>query len=172
MDLPPDLEETLAEVADVAADASEPWWIIGSAAAALHGAHVTDIRDIDLMMSPADARQFLQRVGVPSTPDTGHLKFRSKVFGTWRMPPLPVEIFAGFSLADSEGWRPVLLQTRQAESVAGRTLYVPSKSELRELLLSFGRPKDLERVRQLDSISGAAIPPAPAQPPDPHRSSS
>lgn len=171
MDLPPDLEKTLAEVADLAADASEPWWIIGSAAVALHGARVANIRDIDLMMSRADARHFLERAGVMSTPDTGHPKFRSEVFGTWRMPPLPVEIFAGFSLADSEGWRPVLLQTRQAVSVAGRTLYVPSKTELRELLLSFGRPKDLERVGQLDSISGPGIASAPAQPPDPHRSS-
>jgi len=172
MDLSPDLEETLAEVGDLAADASEPWWIIGSAAVALHGARVANVRDIDLMMSRADARHFLERVGVLSTPDTGHPKFRSEVFGTWRRPPLPVEIFAGFSLTDSEGWRPVLLQTRQAVSVAGRTLYVPSKDELRELLLSFGRPKDLERVGQLDSISGPGIAFEPTQPPDPHRSSS
>jgi hypothetical protein len=172
MNLPPDLEGTLAEVADVAADASEPWWIIGSTAVALHGAHVADIRDVDLMMSLADARHFLRRVGVVSTPDTGHPKFRSEVFGTWRAPPLPVEIFAGFRLADSAGWNPVAFQTRQAVSAAGRTLYVPSKNELRELLLSFGRPKDLERVRQLDSISAPAPGPAPVQPHDPHRSSS
>lgn len=149
MVLPPGLEETLAEVADIAADTSEPWWIIGSAAIALHGASVTDIRDVDLMMSLADARHFLERVGVQSTPDTGHPKFRSEVFGTWRTPPLPVEIFAGFHLADSEGWRPVVLQTRQPVSVQGRTLYVPSKNELRELLLLFGRPKDLDRARLL-----------------------
>ena len=42
MDLSPDLEETLAEVGDLAADASEPWWIIGSAAVALHGARVAN----------------------------------------------------------------------------------------------------------------------------------
>lgn len=159
-------------LADVVADASEPWWIIGSAAVALHGAQVTDIRDVDLMMGLSDARHFLQRLGVQSKPDTGHPKFRSEIFGTWRMPPLPVEIFAGFSLADSEGWTPVVLQTRQAVSVAGSTLYVPSKKELRELLLSFGRPKDLERVRQLDSISAPAPGPAPVQLHDPHRSSS
>ena len=172
MDLPPDLEETLAEVADIAADASKPWWIIGSAAVALHGVSVADIRDVDLMMCLADARQFLQRVGVLSTPDTGHAKFRSEVFGTWRMPPLPVEVFAGFELADSQGWRPVVLQTRQAVRVAGRTLYVPPKDELRELLLSFGRAKDLDRARLLNSIRGSATVPAPARLPDPHRSSS
>jgi hypothetical protein len=160
VDLPPDLEETLAMLADVVADASEPWWIIGSAAVALHGAPVTDIRDVDLMMGLSDARHFLQRLGVESKPDTGHPKFRSEIFGTWRMPQLPVEIFAGFTLADVGGWRPVALRTRRAIGVGGCTLYVPSKDELRQLLLSFGRPKDLERVRQMDAISGPAIPPA------------
>ncbi|HEX6661198.1 MAG TPA: hypothetical protein VF067_04950 [Sphingomicrobium sp.] len=159
-------------VADIAAGASEPWWIIGSAAVALHGAPVTGIHDVDVIMGPADARYVLERADVPSTTDTNHPQFRSKVFGTWRDPPLPVEVFAGFSLADSKGWHPVLLESRQAVSVAGRTLYVPSIGELHRLLLSFGRPKDLDRARLLASLSAAELPPAPAQPPDPHRSSS
>ena len=149
MDLPPGLEETLAKVADVAAKASEPWWIIGSAAVALHGAVVPDVRDIDLMMGLADARRLLDRLGLQPEPDSHHPQFRSELFAVWRERPLPVEVFANFSLADSEGWRPVVLQTRQAVSVQGRTLYVPSKHELRELLLSFGRPKDLDRARLL-----------------------
>ena len=171
--MPPDLENALAMLTDVVEEeTSEPWWIIGSAAVALHGAVVADIRDVDLMMGLADARRLLAQLGLQPEPDSHHPQFHSEVFGIWREPPLPVEIFADFRLADSEGWRPVVLQTRQAVSVAGRTLYVPSKSELRKLLLSFGRPKDLERVRQLESISGAGIPPGPTQPPDPHRSSS
>jgi hypothetical protein len=171
MDLPPDLEETLVQVADAAADASEPWWIIGSAAVALHGAF-TEVRDVDLVMGLDDARNVLRRLGVPSMPDTEHPKFRSEVFGTWRKPPLPVEIFAGFRLADTEGWRPVVMQTRAAIRVARRTLYVPSIDELHDLLLTFGRPKDLERARLLHAVSVAATPSAPAQPPDRRRSSS
>jgi len=169
MDLPPGLEETLAEVAQVAADASEPWWIIGSAAVALHGAG-TGVRDVDLMMGIADARHFLQRVGALPTPDTDHPQFRSIVFGTWLEPPLPVEVFAGFSLANPGGWHPVTLRTRESVSIQGRTLYVPSIDELHDLLLTFGRPKDLERARLLESISGISS--GSMQPPDPHRSSS
>jgi len=172
MDLPPHLEATLAIVADAAADAREPWWIIGSAAVALHGAVVTEIRDIDLMMGLRDAQRLLARLGLPPEPDSHHPQFRSELFAVWREPPLPVEIFAGFSLADSGDWHPVMLQTREPKSVRGRTFYVPSIDELHALLLTFGRPKDLERARLLNSISGAGLPPAPAQPPDPHRSSS
>jgi len=173
MNLFPDLEATLARLADVVeGETSEPWWIIGSAAVALHGAVVADIRDIDLMMGLADARLLLARLGLQPEPDSHHPQFRSDLFAVWRELPLPVEVFAGFRLADSEGWRPVVLQTRQGVSVQGRTLYVPSKNELHDLLLSFGRPKDLERARLLRSFSGLTTPPAPAQLPDPHRSSS
>lgn len=173
MNLTPDLETTLAGLADaVGAETSEPWWIIGSAAVAVHGAAVADIRDVDLMMGLADARRLLVRLGLQPEPDSDHAQFRSQLFAVWREPPLPVEVFAGFSLAYSKGWRPVILQTREAVSVLGRQLYVPSQDELHELLLSFGRPKDLARARLLRSVSEQATRSAQGQRPDRHRSSS
>ena len=148
MNLPPDLEKTLTMIAYITADASEPWWIIASAAVVLHGVD-TSVADVDLLMNSGDALRALERLGVPSIPDTDHAQFRSKVFGTWRDPPLPVEIFADFSIAEGGGWRRVTLQTREPATVAGRTLFVPAREELHALLVSFGRPKDLERARLL-----------------------
>jgi hypothetical protein len=145
----PDLEKTLAMIADVSAAATEPWWIIASAAVVLHGANTT-VADVDLLMGSTDARRILENLGVSSIPDTGHPQFRSKIFGTWREPPLPVEIFADFSLRAAKGWRSIRLETRERIEVAGRALFVPSKEELRSLLLSFGRAKDLERASLLD----------------------
>jgi hypothetical protein len=142
----------LAKVADAAAEASEPWWIIGSAAVALLGATVREIRDVDLMMSEADARHLVARIGISPATDRGYSQFRSAVFATWREPPLPVEVFGGFHLRSPEGWDSVTLRTRETVTVAGRTLFVPSRSELEGLLLSFGRPKDLERARSLRGI--------------------
>lgn len=135
--------------ADLAAEASEPWWIIGSAAVALHGAPVPKVRDVDLMMGQNDARRFLASVGVAPEPASAHPQFRSVVFGTWRDPPLPVEVFGDFSLATAHGWRPVRLHSHERLTVAGRTLFVPSARELEALLLSFGRGKDLERASLL-----------------------
>jgi hypothetical protein len=156
-------------VADVAADSSEPWWIIGSAAVALHGAPAPAVRDIDLLMEPADARHFLARVGAPSDPGRDHPQFRSAVFGTWREPPLPVEIFADFRIRGADGWRRIRLESREAVSVAGRTVFVPSSAELHALLLSFGRPKDVERARLLAPPNAAAGRPAPGPSPGRHR---
>ena len=172
--LTPALHKTLTMVADLAEDAAEPWWIIGSAAVALHGASIGDVRDVDLLMDAADATRILERLGLASAPDSAHPQFRSSVFGIWSAPPLPVEIFAGFRLASEAGQRPVRFRTRHAIHVSGRTLFVPSRRELHALLLSFGRPKDLERARLLvaSEPNAPAARPAPAPWPSRPRSSS
>ncbi len=144
------LTETLGMLAQAAARAAEPWWIIGSTAVALHGGAVARVKDVDLMMSPGDAEEFLRRVGVQPRRGSGDERFRSAVFGVWTQPPLAVEAFGGFELLSGGAWRPVALSTRQAVTVGGAQLFVPSRDELVRLLKSFGRPKDLERSRLLD----------------------
>jgi hypothetical protein len=152
-----ELGQTLAMVAAAAEDAAQPWWIIGSTAMALHGipsawlgTGAAHAKDVDLMMSAADAERLLRRVGGELRDAGGSDRFRSAVFGLWRAPPIPVEVFGGFSLAERGGWREVTLATRQAVTVAGARVFVPSREELVRLLRAFGRPKDLERARVLE----------------------
>ena len=144
------LAETFAMVAEAASGASSPWWIIGSAAVVLHGCCVPHVRDVDLLMSAADAEQLLRRVGGRLRPTDTDPRFRSRVFGNWDAP-VPVEVFGGFALATPQGWRDVFLSTRKPVTIAGRKLFVPSADELVPLLHSFGRAKDLERARILES---------------------
>jgi hypothetical protein len=142
----PGLRQSLERTAALAADATDPWWIIGSAAVLLHGGDVGRVKDIDLMMSSRDAESFLRRAGVEPKRGKASDRFRSTVFGTWSAPPVPVEVFGGFELATDGGWRPVVLTSRQAVSVGHAQVFVPSASELVRLLHSFGRPKDVERA--------------------------
>jgi hypothetical protein len=143
------LAGTLAMVAEAAQGAADRWWIIGSAAVALHGGDVPKVKDVDLMMSTRDAEAFLSRVGGERRRADASAQFRSQVFGVWKEPPIPVEVFGGFGVAADAGWREVSLSTREPVSVAGTQVYVPSAEELVRLLHSFGRPKDLERARLL-----------------------
>ena len=62
---------------------------------------------------------------------------------------MPIEVFGGFQLATDGDWRTVTFSTREAVEVEGARLFVPSTDELRELLHSFGRPKDLHRAKLL-----------------------
>lgn len=103
------------------ASASDDWWIIGSAAVALHGAAPVTVADIDVLCSERDARAVVAR---------------------WTGLPLAVEFMAGFRVRGAV----VALTTRELVRVAGGVVAVPSREELRALLVSFGREKDLVRA--------------------------
>lgn len=136
-------------LAELAAPATDHWWVIGSAAVALHGAPIDDVGDVDLLMSGRDAKTALIRAGVEPRAGQATDLFRSAVFGTWNDPPLPVEIFGDFEFAGAGGWSRVLPKTRQPVAISTCTLFVPSAPELRQMLIGLGRPKDLARARLL-----------------------
>ncbi|MFD1786568.1 hypothetical protein ACFSC3_03180 [Sphingomonas floccifaciens] len=151
MAIPEPLAITLAMIAQGARAAEDDWWIIGSAAVALHGAFVTPLKDVDVMMSYRDAERFLTDVnGDRIVPEPSAL-FQSDIFGVWTAPPIPVEIFGGFRLACNEGWQSIGFTTRLAMAVDGGQIYIPGIDDLRGLLRSFGRPKDLERLRLIEA---------------------
>lgn len=151
MPLPTHLHDTLLEVARLTGGARDPWWVIGSAAVALHDAPVANIADVDLLMSVADARLVLRSVGNDPVQGRPDALFRSALFGTWDGAPLPIEIMSGLEVAGAAGWRLVQPESRVAVEVDDITLYLPSRPELVAILESFGRPKDLERARLLRS---------------------
>ena len=147
--LPPDLRQTLAMVAHAMREARDPWWVISSAAVALHGVAAVTVADVDVVTSVDDARRVMTRLGVVPARESASLMFRSAVFGRWTAPPLMVEIMAGFHVANAAGWTEVIPRTRVPILVEEAIVYVPDRVELAEMLRLFGRPKDLERVRLL-----------------------
>jgi hypothetical protein len=100
-------------------------------------------------MSALDAETFLR--GVCEVPRVGASSdlFKSEVFGIWTQPPIPVEVMGGFSVRNGAGWREVAPTSREAVSLAGTAVFVPSAEELVTILLSFGRPKDRERAAMM-----------------------
>ncbi|WP_380778906.1 hypothetical protein [Sphingomonas sp. R86520] len=144
-----DLGETLVMVATTMRDARNPWWVIASAAVALHGVTSIAVGDVDVVTSVGGARRLMARLGVVPIEDDASSLFRSTVFGRWETPPLVVEIMAGFHVATAAGWTEVLPRTRVPIFVEGCAIYVPERAELAGMLRLFGRPKDLERARLL-----------------------
>lgn len=148
--LPVALVETLAAVADLLAAARHPWWMIGSAAVALHGAAV-DVADVDVLLAEDDARDILRSSGLRPCPGQPDRQFQSTLFARWQDPPLMVEFMSGLQIAAPHGWTLITLSTRVPVAVGGATLFVPSRAELHQLLLRFGRAKDLTRATLLGS---------------------
>jgi hypothetical protein len=147
--LSPAARRTLVLLAKRLDLARDPWWLIGGAAAALHGVGSGDLADIDVIMSAADASTLLEALGVPPEPDGGSALFRSEVFGRWREPPTSVDIMGGFQVCADGLWRPVQPATRKAVVIGERTLYAPERRELIAMLRLFGRPKDIVRAEAL-----------------------
>jgi hypothetical protein len=153
MTLSPALSTSLKAIGTIMDQALEPWWIIASAAVALHGADPGHVADVDLLLSVADARRILPAIGVEPRPGTPHSVFRSSVFGTWTGTALPVEFMADFQRRWGEAWLPVRPATRQAVEIQGAVVFVPERTELQAMLAAFGRPKDMERARRLAAVA-------------------
>jgi hypothetical protein len=144
-----DLRKTLVMTADAMRDAQDPWWVISSAAVALHGVTPIAVGDVDVLVGVGDAQRLMKKLGVVPIEDGASAMFRSTLFGQWETPPLVVEIMAGFHVATGAGWTEVMPRTRVPIMVEGSVVYVPDRAELARMLRLFGRPKDLERIRLL-----------------------
>lgn len=131
------------------AAAREPWWIIGSAAVALHGGDPGGIADVDVITSRRDLEALYRRLPLTNTPDTSKSMFVSDLFGRWSEPALEVEFMTGLKLRIGDRWEPVQPQTRVAVKSDGTIVYVPEKAELIAILQRFGREKDLRRAETL-----------------------
>jgi len=144
--------ETLLQVSEAARSFESPWWIIGSAAARLVGAEISDMRDIDLLADENDVRRLLAvwpgEAAVDVRPDP---QFRSRIFRRFEFMPAPVEAFGGFEMCVDGDWRTVRPKTRLA--VAG--VFVPDALEQIELLTLMARPKDAPRVAALRRVLAA-----------------
>lgn len=124
------------------ADAEAEWWIIGSAAVALHGVDPGPILDVDVLLGVADATRLLPMLGMPVSPGRPDDRFRSTIFARWTAPPLPVEFMAGLELRDDGGWQAVLPRSR----IALGEVFAPDRADLITILHRFGRDKDLRRA--------------------------
>ena len=142
-----DVAIALAAVAEEMRLARDPWWVIGSAAVALHGA-VTDVADVDLLVSERDALALIGRLGLLAERLDPHPLFRSQVFARWRRSDREVEIMGGLAVAVEGAWQPVLPASRM--TIGG--VSVPDRRELSHILATFGREKDLERRRLLAAL--------------------
>ncbi|MEO1969791.1 MAG: hypothetical protein ABGW87_13900 [Sphingomonadaceae bacterium] len=141
--------DSLARLAEVMADARDPWWIIGSAAVKLLGGEPGRIADIDVIVSRCDLEALYQRIPLRDARDAGKAIFRSERFGLWNAPELPIEFMAGLEVLNEGSWLKVQPQTRQQIFTRNTALYVPEAAEMIGILISFGRDKDYRRAATL-----------------------
>ena len=123
----------------------DSWVLIGSAAMALHGVDIGLVDDIDVMMSPDDARRLLPACdGVICTGGVQG-RFCSEVYFSFPVDAWRVEVMAGMNVRTKLGWEPVGMPDAVPHQIDGEFVNLPSLVALAELCTRFGRPKDLVR---------------------------
>lgn len=134
-------------LAELLRDAREPWWIIGSVAVELHGTQAGSIRDIDVLLGNGDAERYFRLLKLSNVAETADPLFRSDLFAAWTETPVTIELMAGLKVKRAGAWQALTIQSREE---AREGLFVPARAELRDILISFGRDKDLQRAAALD----------------------
>lgn len=124
----------------------DDYWIISSAAVALHIQQDIGAADIDLLVSRADGHKLMQQYRLTNQADQRHALFRSSLLLQYHEFALPVEIMAELTVKSGSGWQPIRPQSRQQIMTGGNFFFLPDREELAAMLACFGRPKDLERL--------------------------
>lgn len=145
----PDLAAGLKAVAAAMAGTPDDWWIIGSAAVALHGGSPLTVADIDVLVSRETALRLAGLWGATPYPPGDHVLFRSAVHFEHQLGDATVDVMAELEVNGEMGWSLLRPRTRVPMPVDEAMLYAPDRTELVEVLERFRRPKDLERAMLL-----------------------
>lgn len=154
----PELSETLCSVAEGMASFPSGWWIIGSAAVALHGIDAGTVHDVDLLIEAGLVEEVFDRLGVVPLAMPPDSLFRSTAFARWNALSVAVELMAGFEVAVCGEWQRIELRSRQQIITAAGMLFVPDRQELLDLFRLFGRTKDGPRIRALAASLATSAP--------------
>ena len=142
------LANALAELGKAMRRAEDPWWLIGSAAMALHGADVS-VADIDLMVSVDDAdRLFGGCVGRGRQSDL----FRPERHGAWMASGMVVDVMARLEVRSNDRWVAVAPPAREALRLGDIDLFTPGAAGPLALCRLFGRPEDRQRAALLEAL--------------------
>lgn len=152
MPLNADLASTLGGLSKLLGHCHDNYWIISSAAVALHIDQDIQTADVDLLVSIRDAKGLMQQLGLYNGADQHDPLFHSEILLRYDELPLPVEVMAGFAVKAGNEWRPIWPQTRERISFGDNPFFVPDRSELSAMLALFGRPKDLARLALLSAL--------------------
>ena len=140
---------SLGRLAQAMSGARDDWWVIGSAAVALHGGEPGTIADIDVIVSRRDLDALYARLPLSNSPDDSKPMFRSELFGLWSEPPIAVEFMTGLDVRVGEEWFRIEPVTRTRVSHGDCEVFAPEIDELVTILEIFGREKDLDRAATL-----------------------
>ena len=147
----PELDETLAYLDGLAEQAGVTPVLFGTAVLELLGVGDFRANDLDVIVSPEEARKLAMAVGVDPGDESGNDKFRSIVHLHLDGAPLIVDVMAGMSIHVAGDWVRYEVDEVMDIQVAGRRVRMASLGDLRRFYRLAGRAKDAAKIAALDA---------------------
>jgi len=144
---------TLVEASHSLQLLKDNYYIIGSAALSLSGTKLDEMHDIDLLASTRDAiflrKEWANRFIEGNTAKDNEL-FTSE-FARYKFSVLDIEIMGDLNVYKNGIW--VRLEITESETVdeGGFEIQIPTLEEQKRILRLFGRQKDMQRLKLIDS---------------------
>jgi hypothetical protein len=135
---------------------TDPWCIIGSAAARLAGVE-TVVADIDVLCTRRDAGALMhwERQRDHDFVPTASDRFRSN-FARFHITALPIEVMGDLELCIAGAWQRLQVRHLDERNFDGLCIPIPTVEEQIRILESFGRAKDHERTVLLRGLANEA----------------
>jgi len=131
--------------------AHNPWWVIGPAAVALHGADVGGLKHIDVLVSPGDARRISDLMTCRKFRRQGTPLLRARSTLETALGEVPAEFHSWLEVRSGGDWRPLALQSRVPIEVGEALMPVPARDELVEMLSLYGTGADHKLAARLSA---------------------
>lgn len=149
MDVKERIVETLTEIGDSLRNIESEWCIIGASAMILSGIQLTETFDIDILTTDrgADEFQHALREYMEINPVTKEDELFRSNFARFKLPLMNIEVMGNLQVKKDNVRRDVHVDSLRYLQVGDLIVNVPTISEMKRILLLFGRKKDLERVR-------------------------
>lgn len=150
-----DILASLEALARVMSDAQDEWFLIGGAAFLLHGLEQVTLDDIDVVLSVADIERLAERRGIKAKSVRGTALFRSELLLIWDALPVKIEFMAGLEVCYKKQWVRVEPESYLKVPVGNSELCIPTYDDFERICKMFGRPKDLQRLKELGALKGS-----------------
>ncbi|HHB83779.1 MAG TPA: hypothetical protein ENK61_09980 [Devosia sp.] len=134
---------------------TQDWWMIGGVAFLAHGVGSGALKDIDVLIGRADARQIEQGPDVQLLSRGESELFQSAHYFSCHAGEVPIEFMAELKVRKNDAWHLLAPKTRMRKMLGDVEVFVPDAGELIAIAQLFGREKDLARAAALGAMTSS-----------------
>ena len=149
MDVKDKIIQTLLHIESRISNVKSDWYIIGSSAMILAGVDIENTLDIDILTTDAGSNEFKSALFdyKELEPQTKENELFHSNFARFSLPLMEIEVMRNLQINKNNSWQDVSVTYWDEIPLGNMKIKIPTRDEMKRLLLLFGREKDLTRMQ-------------------------